>query len=229
MKTLTERINVLENNNNNVKKSEELKDDINIETENAKEEKLAMGSKNKISISVSDGQKYTSDDSISKHRKYKKITKIDLNNLDADPAERFYEDLEMKRRERQQTALSRCKSFLGFKTRNSGEDFLEERSRSAEDNFILKTDCGLGGKTRERVKRSKSMDIFRRSLFHQQGKKDFPVVTKSYSQYCKNKIDYVKKWQKDSMQYDMKNHPSPAILKDSHFQNKNKSFYSLYF
>ena len=224
-----ERINVLENNNNNVKKSEELNDDVNNETENAKEKKLALGSKNKISISVSDGQKYTSEESISKHRKYKKITKIDLSNLDADPAERFLEDFEIKRRERQQTALSRCKSFLGFKTRNIGEDFAEERSRSAEDNFILKTDGGLGGKARERVKRSKSMDIFRRGMFQHQGKKDFPVVTKSYSQYCKNKIDYVKKWQKDSMQYEMKNQPSPAILKNNYFSNKNSSFYSLYF
>ena len=113
-------------------------------------------------------------------------------------------------------------------------DCVAERSRSAEDNFILKTDCGVLKPSTSRVKRSKSMDIFKRSLFHGQplGKRDPPVVTKSYSQYCNNKIDYVKKWQKDSMQYDMSSQQQSQPqqkMKNKYILNKNKSFYSLYF
>lgn len=239
VKKLMERISVLENNNNN-DSNEDNKAETD-ETDHIKEKKPGAGMKgrNKITINVSDAQHYTnnnnniSDDM--KKRKHKKVTKIDLKHLDEDPADDFLEDFEAIKKltgDRQQgNALSRCKSFLGIKNRNNfyENEFSEERSRSAEDNFILKTESSMGVlKARDKVKRSKSMDIFRRSGLFQQGKKDFPVVTKSYSHYCKNKIDYVKKWQKDSMQYDLKSQQHQAF-KNKYISPKNKSFYSLYF
>ena len=126
-----------------------------------------------------------------------------------------------------------CLAKYSLLVEESG-DCVAERSRSAEDNFILKTDCGVLKPSTSRVKRSKSMDIFKRSLFHGQplGKRDPPVVTKSYSHYCNNKIDYVKKWQKDSMQYDMSSQQQSQPqqkMKNKYILNKNKSFYSLYF
>lgn len=197
------------------------------------ERKNMFKTKNKITISVSDAQNYNNNNNSDlKKRKQKKVTKIDLNNQHHKYIPNYMEDFDaikhMTENKEKQTALSRCKSFLGIKTRTTGfEDvaLLEERSRSAEDNFILKTENEMQN-VHSRVKRSKSMDIFRRGLFHHQSvKKDLPVLTKSYSHYCKNKIDYVKKWQKDSMQYDM----SVSQPKSKYAQNKNKSFYSLYF
>ena len=237
VKTLMERINVMEKDNS---KNEDSNDENEIDK--IREKKQMMKSKNKITISVSDAQNYSNNNNninsdINKKRKLKKVTRIDLNNRNEDLMSDYFDDFEtMKQvdevyRGRNQTAISRCKSFLGFKTKNSfGEtEEVEERSRSAEDNFILKTDCGLTTKQQNnnKVKRSKSMDIFRRGLFHQ-GKKELPVVTKSYSHYCKNKIDYVKKWQKDSMQYDL-NNLQQQQTKNKFIMNKNKSFYSLYF
>ena len=236
VKTLMERINVMEKDSS---KNEDSNDEK--EVENIREKKHMLKGKNRITISVSDAQNYNNNNNninsdINKKRKLKKVTRIDLNNRNEDLMSDYFDDFEtMKQvdeyRGRNQTALSRCKSFLGFKTKNSFEEAeeLEERSRSAEDNFILKTDCGLQKpETNNKVKRSKSMDIFRRGLFHHQGKKDLPVVTKSYSHYCKNKIDYVKKWQKDSMQYDL-NNLQQQQTKNKFIMNKNKSFYSLYF
>lgn len=259
VKTLMDRINILEkqkqtkDEENNDKLSEESDDLIVGEKKNR-----VAKSKNKITISVSDAQDYGNVNNNNnnnnnnvlnaelKRKKLKRVTRIDLNNrtnpdLMADCLEDFeaikamgdYQGLVP----RQQKVLSRCKSFLGFKTKTnfveeSGE-FLEERSRSAEDNFILKTDCGLyKSSPTNKVKRSKSMDIFRRSLFQTPGKKDPPVVTKSYSHYCNNKIDYVKKWQKDSMKYDLSSQQQSQPqqqMKNKYILNKNKSFYSLYF
>ena len=56
-------------------------------------------------------------------------------------------------------------------------------------------------------------------------------MTKSYSHYCKNKIDYVKKWQKESMQYEVASlqQLQQQPIKNKYILNKNKSFYSLYF
>ena len=130
------------------------------------------------------------------------------------------------------TALSRCKSFLGFRTKTTCEEnlHLEERSRSAEDNFILKTDCSnLKKPVKTNVKRSKSMDAFKRSIFPASSRKE--PMTKSYSHYCKNKIDYVKKWQKESMQYEVASlqQLQQQPIKNKYILNKNKSFYSLYF
>ena len=260
VKTLMDRINVLEKQKQT--KDEENNDKISEESDDLivgeKKNRVAK-SKNKITISVSDAQDYGNVNNNNnnnhafnaelKRKKLKKVTRIDLNNrtnpdLMADCLEDFeaikmmgdYQGQQVY--PRQQKVLSRCKSFLGFKTKTnfveeSSGEFLEERSRSAEDNFILKTDCGLYKTSpTNKVKRSKSMDIFRRSLFHPPGKKDPPVVTKSYSQYCNNKIDYVKKWQKDSMKYDLSSQQQSQHqhqMKNKYILNKNKSFYSLYF
>ena len=251
VKTLMDRINVMEKSGT---KEEESNDKI--ESDDVKETKNLFKSKNKITISVSDAQTYNNNNNnnnvtssnnvlnaeLNKKRKMKKVTRIDLNNRSSDlMTADCFEDFEAinrlgeyRERPAPATALSRCKSFLGFKTKNNLEEgeYLEERSRSAEDNFILKTDCGLvKHHGNNKVKRSKSMDIFKRGIFNHQGKKDLPVVTKSYSHYCKNKIDYVKKWQKDSMQYDLSNQQQQQQppLKSKYILNKNKSFYSLYF
>ena len=232
VKTLMDKIHRIEverENDNYEEKDEDKDDDSLVERPNM------FKTKNKITISVSDAQNYNkinNNNSDLKKRKMKKVTKIDLNNqLQNKYIQNYMEDFDaiklMAETKEKQTALSRCKSFLGFKSRTGFDDvaILEERSRSAEDNFILKTENERRN-VPSRVKRSKSMDIFRRGLFHHQSvKKDLPVLTKSYSHYCKNKIDYVKKWQKDSMQYDM----SVSQPKSKYAQNKNKSFYSLYF
>ena len=231
VKTLMERIHRMEiqKENESCEDKEYQEDD-----ESLPERSNMFKTKNKITISVSDAQNYQNNNNNSsdlKKRKQKKVTKIDLNDQHHKYIPNYMDDFDaiklMTENKEKQTALSRCKSFLGIKTRTGFEDvaMLEERSRSAEDNFILKTENELKN-VQSRVKRSKSMDIFRRGLFHHQSaKKDLPVLTKSYSHYCKNKIDYVKKWQKDSMQYDM----SVSQPKSKYVQNKNKSFYSLYF
>lgn len=232
VKTLMDKIHKIEverENDNCEDKVEDKDDDSLVERPNM------FKSKNKITISVSDAQNYNkinNNNSDLKKRKMKKVTKIDLNNqLHNKYIPNYMEDFDaiklMAETKEKQTALSRCKSFLGFKSRTGFDDaaILEERSRSAEDNFILKTENERRN-VPSGVKRSKSMDIFRRGLFHHQSvKKDLPVLTKSYSHYCKNKIDYVKKWQKDSMQYDM----SVSQPKSKYVPSKNKSFYSLYF
>ena len=140
VKTLMDRINILEkqkhtkDEENNEKLSEE-NDDITV----CEKKNSVAKTKNKITISVSDAQDYgnvnNNNNNINvfnselKRRKLKKVTRIDLNERNnTDIMADCLEDFEAIKAlgdypgglaPRQQTALSRCKSFLGFKTKGS--------------------------------------------------------------------------------------------------------------
>ena len=118
-----------------------------------------------------------------------------------------------------QTALSRCKSFLGLKTDKTkleARNTYRNRAKSIERSFVLKS-TEENRKQRQRIKRSKSMDISKLNFLQNSPKNGVLSLNQMNSYPYRNKFEYVKKWQKDSQIY------------DNNSQNPTHSFYSLYF
>ena len=117
-----------------------------------------------------------------------------------------------KERQTKQTALDRCKSFLGLKT--SQENVNRSRAKSVERSFILKS-------TREEekklnlIKRSKSMNITKRSSLYNKPKTDTSFFIENNSYPFTSKDEYIRKWQQDSFMSERK--------------KSNHAFYSIYF
>lgn len=155
------------------------------------------------------------------HRK-KKITKIDIGN-----AENSYMLDEIGNKnlfieKRRPNPLNRCKSFLGLRRECSQLEVNMPLQGSA---LVLKSDIG-----NYKVKRSKSMDIFKRNLFNP-GRREQSMVAADQS-LQKSKFEYVKRWQQDSLQFDPNRHPANINGNkniNNNLLNKNKTFYSLYF
>ena len=102
IKKLMARIDVLENNENN-SKDDSLEETSLIE-DNITEKRNHNKNRNKITISVSDAQNYNIinnnnnlNEADFKKRKFKKVTKIDLNNRKTELFSDNYEDFETNR------------------------------------------------------------------------------------------------------------------------------------
>ena len=106
-----------------------------------------------------------------------------------------------KSKKGRQTALNRCKSFLGLKTDNTGYEWsIQEATNTCKDTspecpFVLKS-TNENAKQRKRTKRSKSMDISRIHLLRDPSKNDQSLCIQKNSYNNWNKLEYVKKWQK---------------------------------
>jgi hypothetical protein len=124
-----------------------------------------------------------------------------------------------------QTALNRCKSFLGLKTDNAGYE------KSPEYPFVLKSK-NVNGKQRPLIKRSKSMDMSKMNVLRDPTKNDQSL----FMQKNWNKLEYVKKWQKDILYFDKTNQLEGIEMekntrseRNDNSQELNQSFYCLYF
>jgi hypothetical protein len=130
------------------------------------------------------------------------------------------------------TALNRCKSFLGLKTDNTRykclrpEEKINRRDKSTECSFVLKS-TNENAKQRNRIKRSKSMDIS--NVIFLNNEKSQLIQKNSYP-YGK-RLEYVKKWQRDSFNEinQLERNEKPYSEMNDPSKITNESFYSLYF
>ena len=102
IKKLMARIDVLENNENNSK--DDSLEETSLIDDNITEKRNHNKNRNKITISVSDAQNYNIinnnnnlNEADFKKRKFKKVTKIDLNNRKTELFSDNYEDFETNR------------------------------------------------------------------------------------------------------------------------------------
>ena len=112
IKKLMARIDVLENNENNSK--DDSLEETSLIDDNITEKRNHNKNRNKITISVSDAQNYNIinnnnnlNEADFKKRKFKKVTKIDLNNRKTELFSDNYEDFETNRQLVQQVGVQK--------------------------------------------------------------------------------------------------------------------------
>jgi hypothetical protein len=93
--------------------------------------------------------------------------------------------------------------FLGLKRDKTGYKCLtQERTNNSKDesiesSFVLKS---TNGKQKNRIKRSKSMDISRIQFCKDPSKDEKSLLIPKNSFPSRNRFEYVKKWQRDAFE-----------------------------